>query len=108
MGPVEDGASHAAVETSVDSTGSPVVHIGGELDMSNVEAIEVQIAGAVANAPGILIVDLSGLEFIDSSGIALLLRAADRVGRLELRNPSGIVQRVIQATGLSEVLPVQP
>ena len=112
MGQVGDGASHAAVDQSVDAGGMPVISISGELDMSNAETIEAELAKAVAKAvakvPELLVFDLSALEFIDSSGIALLLRAAENAGRIELRNPSDIVRRVIQATGLSEVLHVQP
>lgn len=108
MGQVGDGASQAVVDQSVDPDGAPVISIGGELDMSNVESIEVELATVVASAPARLVFDLSALEFIDSSGIALLLRAGEKVGRVELRNPSGIVRRVIQATGLSDVLHVQP
>jgi stage II sporulation protein AA (anti-sigma F factor antagonist) len=108
MGQVGDGASHASVDVSVDPDGAPVVSLRGELDMSNVETIEAELGGVIATAAAVLVFDLSALEFIDSSGIALLLRAAEKVGRIELRNPSDIVRRVIQATGLSDVLHVQP
>jgi anti-anti-sigma factor len=107
MGQLGDGATHAAIDRSVDDSGSPVISISGELDMSNVEKIEVELEATIAKRPDLLVVDLSALAFIDSSGITLLLRAAERVGRLELRNPSDIVRRVLQATGLSEVLRVQ-
>jgi anti-anti-sigma factor len=105
---VGDGGSRASVEVSVDPNGAPVVNFRGELDMSNAETIEAELGSVIANASEILVFDLSALEFIDSSGIALLLRAAEKVARIELRNPSDIVRRVIQATGLSDVLHVQP
>jgi anti-anti-sigma regulatory factor len=41
---------------------------------------------------------------MDSSGIAILLRAAARVDSIEVRNPSSTVRRIIECTGLTEVL----
>ena len=76
--------------------------------MSNVSSIEAQITDVIATASEHLVFDLSACEFIDSSGIALLLRAAETTGRLELKNPTATVQRIILATGLSDILNIQP
>ena len=54
-----------------------------------------------------LVVDLTQLEFMDSSGIAMLLRAAGRVGTIEVRNPSDVVRRIIECTGLADVLHIE-
>jgi anti-anti-sigma factor len=51
--------------------------------------------------------DLSGLRFIDSAGIAVLLEAAERVGSISVRDPAPPVRRVIEVTGLTEVLPLE-
>ena len=51
MGQVGDGASVAVVGQSVDTDGAPVVSIGGELDMSNVETIEVELTTVITSAP---------------------------------------------------------
>ena len=108
MAEVEDGASSATVERSFNSSGSQVISIVGEVDMSNVVAIERELESILVARPDHLVFDLSALSFIDSSGIAVLLRAAERTGRLEVRNPSTTVQRIIQATGLSGVLHIEP
>jgi anti-anti-sigma factor len=108
MAQLEDGASRATVARSLDAVGSPVIAIIGEVDMSNVDSIEAELAGVLAERPPRLVFDLSALRFIDSSGIAALLRAAEKTDQLELRNPSTIVRRVIVATGLSDVLRVEP
>lgn len=50
---------------------------------------------------------LSGLTFMDSSGIAMLLRVTEQVESLRVRDPSVSVQMVIRATGLSDVLRVE-
>jgi anti-anti-sigma regulatory factor len=40
---------------------------------------------------------------MDSAGIALLLRVAARVDAVEIRNPSVVMRRIIESTGLSGV-----
>ena len=49
--------------------------------------------------------DLSGLDYIDSAGIAVLLGAAAECA-VRLRDPSPAVRRVVELTGLTDVLPV--
>ncbi len=51
--------------------------------------------------------DLSGLAFMDSSGLALLLRVANRLGPLRVFGASPLIRRVIEATGLTGILLVQ-
>jgi anti-anti-sigma factor len=41
---------------------------------------------------------------LDSSGVALLLYAAAKSGSVRVRNPSDIVRRIIEVTGLSDIL----
>lgn len=108
MADLEDDASHATVERSSDGSDPLVISIGGEVDMSNVQAVDSALRAVLVDAPDLVVFDLSALSFIDSSGIAILLRVAEKIGRLELRNPSSTVQRIIQATGLSDVLRVEP
>jgi anti-anti-sigma factor len=83
---------------------SPVFRISGELDISNVEGIRQGVDGALSGDPQRAIFDLSGLEFMDSSGIALLLSVAERVPQVELRDPTAIVRQLVTMTGLAEVL----
>jgi anti-anti-sigma factor len=92
------------VEPVAHESGTTVVAIVGELDMASVEDVEADIDAIIETAPDRLTFDLSRVTFMDSSGIAMLIRAANRVAFVEVRNPSPIVQMIIQATGLSEVL----
>ena len=48
--------------------------------------------------------ELSGLTFMDSSGIGLLLTIAAQVDEVEVRNPSVTVRRVIELSGLASTL----
>ncbi len=102
-----------AVDHTLDS-GALVVRLRGEIDISNADAIGTQLerlldaaAGSAEGATSSFVVDLSELGFMDSSGIAMLLHVAARVGSVVVRNPSDIVRRMIAATGLSAVLPLE-
>jgi anti-anti-sigma factor len=97
----------APIRTDIgDEGGVPVVTIEGELDLSTVETVRRAIAPVVDAQPSRIVLDLRGLDFMDSSGIALMLSIANRVPTVELRNPSEIIRQVIQITGLSEALQI--
>lgn len=80
------------------------VRITGEVDISNVHRLQEELAQVTARRPKQVIFDLSGLRFIDSSGLAQLAEVAQLVGHVEVRQPSDIVRRVIEITGLADVL----
>jgi anti-anti-sigma factor len=86
----------------VDDAGTATVTIDGELDLSNVGALEHEVAPVLAARPKRLIVDVSGLRFADSSAIALWVRWAGTVSQFELRDPSPLLRRVITAMGLAQ------
>lgn len=89
------------------------VTIEGELDLGVRETVEKAIGDAI-DAAGTreVIIDLSGLQFIDSSGIGILLkgrRQADRAGvAYRVSAPTGIVRQVLELTGVLEHLSGQP
>jgi anti-anti-sigma factor len=85
--------------------GAPVISIAGELDLSNAGTVETELERIITARPARLVFDLSELSFMDSSGIALLLRARERWAPVIVRDASPAVRRVIVATGLSDVLP---
>jgi anti-sigma B factor antagonist len=84
------------------------VRITGELDITNVDALESAVASALERHPGKLILDLSGLRFADSSAIALWVRWSTAVHEIELRDVSPILRRVIDSMGLADTLNVKP
>ncbi|HUA06200.1 MAG TPA: STAS domain-containing protein [Solirubrobacteraceae bacterium] len=84
------------------------VRITGELDITNVDALESAVGSALARHPGRLILDLSGLRFADSSAIALWVRWSTAVHEIELRDVSPILRRVIDSMGLADTLNVKP
>jgi len=106
MADVGDNGADATVEAT-DQSGMVVVRITGELDMSSAPGIRAAMERVLASEPTRIVLDLSGLEFVDSSGLAVLLQAAERAPDIALRNPTRIVRRVIEATGLEATLPVE-
>lgn len=89
------------------------VTIAGELDLGVRDTVEQAIAEAItAEGTREVIIDLSGLQFIDSSGIGILLkgrRQADRTGvAYRVSAPTGIVRQVLELTGVLEHLSGQP
>lgn len=91
-----------------EANGDLVIVLTGELDISNSEAFRERVQQAVTLGPKRLVFDLSQLSFMDSSGIAVLMYAANSVDDIEVRNPSNVIRRIIQSTGLSEILHLTP
>jgi anti-sigma B factor antagonist len=103
-----DRAAEVVVDRRIDPSGAPLLVVSGELDSSNVASLEATIASIAAERPERLIFDLSGLRFMDSAGISLLIGAAAKVEAVHLRDPSQAVRRVIELTGLTDILPTEP
>jgi len=84
------------------------VSVVGEIDISNAESLGAKFDHLIGDETDQLVVDLGALQFMDSSGIAMLLRIAARTGTVEIRNPSDVVLRIIECTGLTDILRIQP
>lgn len=87
--------------------------VRGELDLSTAPELERPLNETLDRDEGSLLVDLSECEFIDSTGIALLVRAWQRLeaggnGRaLVICSPNDQVLRVLEITGLELSIPVR-
>jgi anti-anti-sigma factor len=105
MAPVDNGATAlGSIEAEPDGSGPQIVKLIGEIDISNADAIGRELDRIVVDAHRPVIIDLGDLEFMDSSGIAMLLRAVGGAASVEVRNPSRVVRRIIECTGLTDVL----
>lgn len=85
-----------------------VVAVAGELDMSTAAELERTLEGAIADPTGPLLIDLSSCEFIDSTGIALIVKAWQALesdGRFALCGIGNQVERVLDITGLESAIP---
>jgi anti-sigma B factor antagonist len=80
------------------------VALDGELDLSNVPTLEAALAEAIDSGKNVLI-DLGKLEFLDSTGLSLIVRTlgrpdAERFSFLPSR--SSAVRRLLSMTGLDQ------
>jgi anti-sigma B factor antagonist len=91
-----------------DSAGDPVIKLSGEVDISNADTLRKAVELLVRANPKRLVFDLGQLTFMDSSGLAAMVFAANNVETIELRRTAPIVRRVIEATGLTEILRMEP
>jgi anti-sigma B factor antagonist len=88
--------------------GRTVLALLGELDLATVEPVRVRLDALRAERTPVLL-DLDGLEFMDSTGIRLVLQAVqerDRTGwDFTLTRGSGPVRRLFRAAAIEDRLP---
>src|SRR4051794_41286319 len=60
--------------------GSVWVAMGGELDVYATPALRAALENIETTEPQVIVLDLRGLDFLDSSGLAVLLAAHERAG----------------------------
>jgi len=85
-----------------------VVELLGELDIAGAPELEQELLRVEATDAPAIVIDLGKLEFIDSTGVRMLLMAAERSepdARLTLRRAPQGVHRVFEMTNLAERLP---
>ena len=84
------------------------VDLFGEFDLAGIEQFEATIAALEAANPEVLVVDLTGLDFMDSSGLRALVmadrRARDAGRRLAIVPGAPTVRRVFEITQLHDRL----
>jgi stage II sporulation protein AA (anti-sigma F factor antagonist) len=96
--------------TVVNANGRAIVFVRGEIDLASGQAFRNALSQAQQGAPDV-IVDLSDVVFMDSTGINALTEAHRRApeqGSVRVVSPSPAVRRVFDITGLSELLLLDP
>jgi anti-anti-sigma factor len=88
-----------------------VVVVAGEIDLSSVPKLRETLAHVLAPPRREVVVDLAAVEFIDASGVGVLVGAAGEAARTGvkfwLRTPSPSVERVIDLAHLDRTLEVE-
>jgi anti-sigma B factor antagonist len=103
------GSDSGSLEIAVSQADSArLVRLTGEFDLAGVDGFESELEGEPGPQEGTLVLDLSGLTFIDSSGLRAVVMVDHRVrteGKrcLIVRGPER-VERVLDLTGVSERL----
>lgn len=98
--------------------GIRILTVRGELDLNTAPALEEPLAAAGdGSTVSSVLIDLSPCEFIDSTGIAVIVRAWQRLdrdaggegqGRLVLCCSNDQVQRILKITGVGSSISMQP
>lgn len=92
--------------------GSSVIRLTGEIDMLTTPALRAKVNEELQGGPSVLILDMLSVEFLGSSGLALLVEALDesrnRDVSLRLVANSRPVSRPLQATGLTDLFALYP
>lgn len=97
--------------STADDTGWTILAVTGEIDISTAATFEDALHSAMESSKQV-VVDLSGVRFMDSTGLGILMRAhkrQDDVGAaLRLAAPSDRVVRILDVTQLGNVFAVYP
>jgi anti-sigma B factor antagonist len=109
MNTFEGWSGGNVLEIEVDrSDGAYVITVTGEVDLSTADNLETELTRANASDAAKVIVDLSGVSFIDSRGLRVLLMAemASRTDsrRLHFLHGSPQVERVLDISGVGREL----
>jgi len=111
----ELGDPHSTLRATTDRLGAAVlINAGGEIDACNEHTWRhlVSEAASLVIPPGPLVVDVTGLDFMGACAFAVLAEEAQRCHsrdielRLVSRQP--VVARIVDACGLSAMLPIYP
>lgn len=107
-------SSPLRVRVARERGGATVVVLVGELDLATAGGLRTRLATLAQDdpPPERVVLDLAGLDFVDASGISVLLSSqralAARGSSLVLRTPSRMVSKVLRLLDLDAVLPVEP
>ena len=102
-----------SVEIKAKHDGNAIVYsLRGSLDFETAPSLRAALLEAADEGKHDIVVDLSQLEFLDSSGLGALIgahkRALENAGRLRLIISTGTIARLLTITGLMDVLAVYP
>jgi anti-anti-sigma factor len=83
--------------------------VEGDIDISVVTPVQEILLQAIHTHGPLLLLDLSGVSFLDCAGLRALVMTRRRVelhgGSLQLVAPSAAVRRILRLTGLQELIP---
>src|SRR5688572_9679 len=99
-------------EMSFELRGSAVIcRLRGEVDLSNAPSVRERLLGAIPNTATMLVLDLSGTDYLDSSGVRLIFEIAHRLEargqKFELVVPdNSVISRLFVLTEMQRVVPM--
>jgi anti-sigma B factor antagonist len=89
--------------------GAAVVRLAGELDLYNADDVRAALSQAIEGSPERIVVDMTEVEFVDSTALSVFIEARAKLGRagLVLAAPQLETRRTLQVSGLDRHLPVR-
>ena len=104
-------ASPTFTQTIVDESAT-IVHVQGELDIDSADALRDALEAAEGSVSNILRLDASGVTFLDSTALGVILASAQRMqergARFELLCTSPSIRRILDMTLISRTVHVLP
>lgn len=86
------------------------MEIAGEIDLYTAPRLQAEFTRLLQDGPNRVVIDMSAVEFCDSTGMNVLLSALKRVkeqgGALDVAAPRPAVRKILQVTGLDSVFTV--
>jgi anti-sigma B factor antagonist len=100
---------HSEFRVETQTTGRlTTLTVTGELDLVSSPLLERELEQAYGSDGGVILLDLRGLAFMDSTGLHLLVKAQQRAEeagrRLTLTRGSEQVQRLLDLTGVADLI----
>jgi len=85
------------------------VRLVGEIDLDNAGAVQLEINSAIANHVSAVLLDLTGISYLDSAGLRILFRLAGRLRTLQMRLDvlaplDSPVRRVLELSGFPQIV----
>jgi anti-sigma B factor antagonist len=104
------GRAAPGTNAVVDEEAGAVVKVAGELEFGTAPTLREALLDLSQQGADPVVVDLADVQFIDSSGVSLLVQAKQRIesqgGRFLLRRPAHRVKRVLEVSGLAEMFAI--
>jgi anti-sigma B factor antagonist len=105
------GPDRADLAISIDTPGN-LLSLSGRLSASTVADVRAALVAAIACGTGDLVVDISGVQLVDASGLGVLV-GAHRLAlrserRLVLRGVPARIERLLAVTHLNRVMTLEP
>lgn len=93
-----------------ERSGTPVVTIEGEIDLYSSPDLRKELKRHLKAKPKLMVIDLAGVEYIDSSGVATLIESFQELGKsggkLRLAGPTPAVLQVFKFVHLENVFDI--
>ena len=85
-----------------------VLRLGGELDLYNADEVRTALGLAIDGGTARIVVDMSEVEFVDSTALGVLIEARSKLGEngLLIAAPQIETRRTLEVSGLDRHLPV--